>query len=64
MNNTLLELMQIGSEKNYEFQLKMIEEKQNSINVDTDNKIIRVEIGIPESEELTEMIVYSIRKVV
>ena len=64
MNNTLLELMQIGSEKNYEFQLKIVEEEHNIITVDVDNKIIRAELGLPESKDLSNIIMDAITKVV
>lgn len=64
MNNTLLELMQIGSKKNYEFKLKIVEEEHNLVNVDSDNKIIYVEIGLPESKDLPIIIEDAITKVV
>lgn len=64
MNNTLLELMQIGSKKNYEFKLKIVEENHNLVSVDVDNKTIFVEIGLPESEDLPKIIEDAITKVV
>ena len=56
MNDSLLELLQIGGRKNYEFRLKIIEEKYNLLNLDDDNKIITVEIGDSESEDLPKII--------
>ena len=56
MNDSLLELLQIGGKKNYEFRLKIIEEKYNLLNLDDDNKIITVEIGDSENEDLPKII--------
>lgn len=64
MDNTLLELMKIGCQKNYEFHLKIVEEKHNIVNVNQDIKIIDVELGIPESEDLPIIIKDAITKVV
>ena len=48
MDKLLLELLKIGSEKNYEFHLKIVEDEHNIVSVDAENKIINVEIGLPE----------------
>lgn len=64
MNKELLDLIQLGSEKNYEFHLKVVEVEHNVISVDTDNKVINVEIGLPESEDLPVIIKNAIKEVV
>ena len=64
MNNTLLELMQIGSEKNYELHLKIVEEQHNIISVNSDDKIIDIEIGLPEHKDLPTLINDAVKKVV
>ena len=64
MNKSLLDLMQIGCEKNYEFHLKIVEIEHNIVSVDIDNKTINVEIGLPESEDLTRIINDAIKEVV
>ena len=56
MSNPILELLQIGTSKSYEFNFKIIDEKINILNLDYDNKIINVEIGDPNDEELPKMI--------
>ena len=56
MNDTLLELFQIGGKKNYEFHLKVTEEKINILTLDEENKVINVSIGDPESEDLSIII--------
>ena len=56
MNDSLLELLQIGGKKNYEFHLKVTEEKVNLLTLDNENKIIDVTIGDPENKDLSIMI--------
>ena len=62
MNDTLLELFQIGGRKNYQFHFKMVEEKENHLELDVDNKLIKVSIGDPENKELTNRIEELIEK--
>ncbi len=56
MDNLLLELLRVGSEKNYEFHLKIVEGGDNIISVDADKKIIDAVIGQPESVDLPNII--------
>ena len=56
--------MQAGCEKNYEFRLKIVEENHNVVSVDSENKIISVEIGNPEHKDLSVIINDAITKVV
>ena len=62
MNNSLLELLQIGGKLNYEFHLKVIEEKDNIVTLDNENKVITVSIGSPEDEDLPIIIADVIEK--
>lgn len=64
MDNLLLELLRVGSEKNYEFHLKIVEEGDNIILVDADKKIIDAVIGQPESVDLPNIINDAIKEVV
>ena len=56
MNTSLLELFQLGGQKNYEFHYKMTEDGQNVLTIDNENKIISVSIGDPENKELNKNI--------
>ena len=56
MNTSLLELFQLGGQKNYEFHYKMTEGEDNILSVDNDNKIINVSIGNPEDKNLPNLI--------
>lgn len=56
MNTSLLELLQLGGKKNYEFHYKIREDKLNLLTVDNENKIVTVEIGDPEHEDLNGII--------
>ena len=56
MNTSILELLQLGGKKNYEFHFKILEEKINLVNLDDENKIISVEIGDPDHEDLVKII--------
>ncbi len=56
MNNSLLELLQIGGKKNYEFHLKMTDDKENVLTLDGENRVINVSIGNPEDENLPNII--------
>ena len=62
MDKLLLELLKIGSEKNYEFHLKIVEDEHNIVSVDAENKIINVEIGLPESKDLPIVINNAIKE--
>jgi hypothetical protein len=64
MDKLLLELLKIGSKKNYEFHLKIVEDEHNIVSVDAENKIINVEIGLPESKDLPIVINNAIKEVV
>ena len=56
MNKSLLELFQLGGRKNYEFHLKITEDKTNVIALDNEKKIITANIGDTEDENLTNII--------
>lgn len=56
MNDTLIELLQICSSKNFEFHFKMSDEKLNIFNLDYENKIMNVTIGDLESPDLPTVI--------
>lgn len=62
MNDSLLELFQIGGKKNYEFHFKIVEEKKNTLDFDYENKIINVSIGDPENKDLPNQIEELIEK--
>ena len=62
MINKLLELFELGGKKNYEFNYSVSEEKNNTLSVDNDNKIINVTIGDPESKDLPIVIEDIIKK--
>lgn len=64
MENPLYELMIIGTQKKYEFNLKIVEEKHNIVDVNNETRTIYVELGLPESEDLSTIIQDAITKVV
>ena len=55
METSLLELLQLGGQKNYEFHYKLVEEKVNSIVVDNESKTINVVIGDPENKDIKKL---------
>jgi len=62
MNTLLLELFQVTTRKNYEFQYKIIEEKNNQIVFDSENKVVFVFIGDPDCKKLPNQISELIKK--
>ena len=56
MNTSLLELFHLSGKKNYEFHFKIVEDSDNLITLDNENKIITATIGNPDDENLPILI--------
>jgi hypothetical protein len=56
MNDKLLLLLQEAGRKNYEFHYTMNEDEYNLITVNEDTKIVTVDIGLPESEDIPKIV--------